>query len=168
VPTALVRLVGSRTVLASVVVPLTGLLLYRNVLCRPSVAMLGIHAQPLVEKGQLLVELASRLREFVEPCPLLGVSGAVARSWLQFEATRCRGHADVAFLRGVMSSRGPCPLSRLRPMDDAGRTKVVDIGCHRVVREAGLFTGVIVVYRSMNSPQPSGSSPLAWKARSVR
>jgi hypothetical protein len=39
-----VRLVGSRTTLALVVVPLTGLLLHGDVLCRLSVAGLGIHA----------------------------------------------------------------------------------------------------------------------------
>jgi hypothetical protein len=60
-----VRLVGNRTALASVVVSLARLLLHRNVLHRSSVAMLNIHAQLLVENGQLLVELASRLRKFV-------------------------------------------------------------------------------------------------------
>jgi hypothetical protein len=87
-----VRLIGSRTALAPVVVPLAGLLLHRNglrkpsvtvppaglllhrnVLRRSSVAGLGIHAKFLVQKGQLLVELASRLREFVEPSLLLMV-----------------------------------------------------------------------------------------------
>jgi hypothetical protein len=71
-----VRLVGSRTALASVTVHLAGLLLHRTVLCRSSVAGLGIHAQLLVNKGQLLVELASRLREFIESRPPLGVGGA--------------------------------------------------------------------------------------------
>jgi hypothetical protein len=41
--------------LTPVVVPLTGLLLHRDILCRPPVAGLGIHAQILVKKGQLLV-----------------------------------------------------------------------------------------------------------------
>jgi hypothetical protein len=45
------RLVDSRTALASVVVPLAGLLLHRNVLCRSSIAGLGIHTQLLVKKG---------------------------------------------------------------------------------------------------------------------
>jgi hypothetical protein len=63
-----------------------GLLLHRDVLCRPSVAGLGTHAQLLVKKGQLLVELAPHLRELVEPRPPLGVGGAVARSWLRFRA----------------------------------------------------------------------------------
>jgi hypothetical protein len=63
-------------------IPLTGLLLHRDVLCRLSVAGLGIHAQILVKKGQLLVDLAPCLREFVEPRPPLGVGGAVARSRL--------------------------------------------------------------------------------------
>jgi hypothetical protein len=112
---AAVRLVGSRTVLASVVVPLVGLLLHRNVLCRSSIAGLGIHAQLLVKKGYLLVELASCLREFVESRLPLGVSGAVAQSRLRFGAARCGGHAEVALPRGVMSSRSPCPPSHCRP-----------------------------------------------------
>jgi hypothetical protein len=66
----------------------------------------------------------------------------VARSWLQFEAARCRGHADVAFPRGVMLSHGPCPPSCRRPRGGAGRAEVVDVGRHRVVREVGLSTGV--------------------------
>jgi hypothetical protein len=45
------RLVGSRTTLASVAVPLTVLLLHGDVLCRSSVVGLGIHAQCLVKKG---------------------------------------------------------------------------------------------------------------------
>jgi hypothetical protein len=80
-----VWLVSSRTVLASVAVSLAGLLLHRKVLSRSSVAVLGIHVQLLMEKGQLLVELASRLREFLEPHPPLGVGGAVARSRLWSE-----------------------------------------------------------------------------------
>jgi hypothetical protein len=39
-----VRLVGSRTVLALVVVPLTGLLLHGDISCRSSITGLGIHA----------------------------------------------------------------------------------------------------------------------------
>jgi hypothetical protein len=81
-----VRLVGSWTALKSIVVPLTGLLLHRDVLCRQSVARLGIHAQLLVKKGQLLVVLAPCLRKFVEPRPLLGVGGGVAQSRLWFGA----------------------------------------------------------------------------------
>jgi hypothetical protein len=46
-----VRLVGSQTALTLVAVPLTGLLLHRDVLCRPSVTGLDIHAQLLVKKG---------------------------------------------------------------------------------------------------------------------
>jgi hypothetical protein len=71
-----VRLVGSRTALAPVVVPLTGLLLHEDVLRRPSVAGLGIHAQLLVKKGQLLVELAPHLCELEERRSPLGVGGA--------------------------------------------------------------------------------------------
>jgi hypothetical protein len=43
-----VRLIGSRTALASVVVPLAGLSLHRNILHRASIAGLGIHAKLLV------------------------------------------------------------------------------------------------------------------------
>jgi hypothetical protein len=60
-----VRLVGNRTTLPPVVVPLPELLLDGDVLCRSSVVGLDIHAQLLVKKGQLLVELAPRLRELV-------------------------------------------------------------------------------------------------------
>jgi hypothetical protein len=42
-----VRLIGSRTALAPIVVPLAGLFLHRNVQRRPSVVVLGIHAQLL-------------------------------------------------------------------------------------------------------------------------
>jgi hypothetical protein len=83
-----VQLVVRRTTLASVAVPLSGPLLHRDVLCRPSAAGLGIHAQLLVKKGQLLIELAPRLREFVESRPPLGVGGTVARSRLRFGAAR--------------------------------------------------------------------------------
>jgi hypothetical protein len=60
-----VRLVGNRTTLPPVVVPLPELLLDGDVLCRSSVVGLDIHAQLFVKKGQLLVELAPRLRELV-------------------------------------------------------------------------------------------------------
>jgi hypothetical protein len=43
-----VRLIGSQTALASVVIPLAGLLLHRCVLHRPSVAGLGVHAKILM------------------------------------------------------------------------------------------------------------------------
>jgi hypothetical protein len=42
-----VRLIGCRTVFAPVVVPLLGLLLHRNVLCRPPVVGLCVYAQLL-------------------------------------------------------------------------------------------------------------------------
>jgi hypothetical protein len=71
-----VRLLGSRTALVPVAIPLTGLLPHEDVLCRSSVAGLDIHPQFLVKKGQLLVELVPHLRELVEPRPPLGVSGA--------------------------------------------------------------------------------------------
>jgi hypothetical protein len=43
-----VQLICSRTTLTLVVVPLAGLFLHRNVLRRPSVAGLGIHAKLLM------------------------------------------------------------------------------------------------------------------------
>jgi hypothetical protein len=165
---AAVRLIGSRTALTPVAIPLTVPLLHGDVLCRSSVVGLGIHAQLLVKKGQLLVELAPHLRELVEPRPSPGVGGAVARSRLRFGAARCRGPADIAFSRGVMLSRGLCPLSRHRPRGGAGCAEVVDVARHRVVREAGLSTGVHRGVPLHELPQASGSSPLAWKARSVR
>jgi hypothetical protein len=48
----------------------------------------------------------------------------------------------LALLCGVVASRGPCPPSRHRPRGSAGRAEAVDIGRHRVVREARLSTGV--------------------------
>jgi ribosomal protein S27E len=137
-----VRLIGSWTTLTPVAIPLTMLLLHGDVLFRSSVVGLGIYAQLLVKKGQLLVELAPRLCELVEPHPPLGVSGAVTRSRLRFGAARCGGHTDVAFSHGVMLSCDPCPQSLRRPRGGIGRAKVVDVGHHRVVREAGLSTGV--------------------------
>jgi hypothetical protein len=113
-----------------------------------------------VKKGQLLVELAPRLREFVEPRLPLGVGGAVAWSWLRFRAARCGGHADVAFLHGVVSSCGPCPSSRCRARGGAGRAEVVDAGRHRIIREAELSTGVHCGVPLHELPQPNGSSPL--------
>jgi hypothetical protein len=83
-----VRLLGSRTALAPVAIPLTGLLLYEDVLCRSSVMGLGIHPQFFVKKSQLLVKLEPRLM-LVELRLPLGVGGAVARSWLQLRAARC-------------------------------------------------------------------------------
>jgi hypothetical protein len=73
----------------AVAIPLTRLLLHEDVLCRSSVVGLSIHAQLLVKKSQLLVELAPRLYELVEPCPPLGVDGAVAQSRLRFGVARC-------------------------------------------------------------------------------
>jgi hypothetical protein len=72
--------------LASLAVPFAGLPLHGDVLFRLSVAGLRVHLQLLVKKGQLLVELALGLRELVEPCPSLGVGGAMARCWLRFRA----------------------------------------------------------------------------------
>jgi hypothetical protein len=64
---------------------------------------------------------------------------------------------------GVMTSRGPCPPSRHTPRGYAGRAEAINIGRHRVDREARRPWGYIAVYRSMNSLQPSGPSLLAWK-----
>jgi hypothetical protein len=86
--------------------------------------------------------MVSRLREFVELSPLLGVGAAVAWSRLRFGAARRRGHVDVALPRGVVASCGSCPPSRCRPRGSAGRAEAVNVGRHRVVREARLSTGV--------------------------
>jgi hypothetical protein len=93
-------------------------------------------------EGQLLVELASRLREFVKPRTSLGIGAVVARCWLWLRAARRRGHADVALPHGVVTSRGLCRPSRCRPRGSADRAEVVDVSRHRVVWEAGLSTGV--------------------------
>jgi hypothetical protein len=85
-----VRLVGSRTVVTSLVVPLAGLLLHRDVMCGSSVAGLNIHAQLVVKKGYLLVELASPLCEFVESRPPLGVGDAEPASVQSYSMRRPR------------------------------------------------------------------------------
>jgi hypothetical protein len=51
-------------------------------MCGLSVVALGVHPKLLVKNGQLLVDLALGLRELVEPCPSLGVGGAVMWCWL--------------------------------------------------------------------------------------
>jgi hypothetical protein len=98
-------LVGGWAALPPLAVPLTGLLLHRNVLCRLSVAGLWIHFQLLVKDGQLFIELALGLCEFVEPRPSLGVGSAVTRCRLRVGAARGRCHTDVALALGVMSPR---------------------------------------------------------------
>jgi hypothetical protein len=70
----------------SLAVPLVGLLLHRNVLCRLSIVWLRVHPQLLVKNGQLLIELALGLRELVEPRPSLGVGGTMVWCWLRFGA----------------------------------------------------------------------------------
>jgi hypothetical protein len=83
-PVALVRWPAAawqRAALTPLAIPLTGLLLQGDVLCRLSVVGFWVHAQFLVKKGQLLIELALGLRELVEPRPSLGVGGMVARCW---------------------------------------------------------------------------------------
>jgi hypothetical protein len=98
----------------------------------------------------------------------LGISNAVARCRLRFGAARCRGHANVALPCGVMLSRDSCPPSRRRSRVGADCVQVVDVGRHRVVREAGLSTGVHRGVSLHELPQASGSALLAWKARLVR
>jgi hypothetical protein len=93
---------------------------------------------------------------------------SATRSWLRFGPARCRGHTDVAFPRGVMLSCGPRPPSHRRPRGGIGRAEVVDVGRHWVIREARLSMGVHHGVPLHELPQASGSSPLAWKARSVR
>jgi hypothetical protein len=116
-------LFGSRAALLALAVPLAGLLLHRNV-------------------RELLIGLVPGLRELVEPCPSLCVGSVVARCWLRFRAARCRGHANVALPRGVALPCGSCPPGRRRSGGSAVLAKVVDVGHHRVVREAELSTGV--------------------------
>jgi hypothetical protein len=74
----------------------------------------------------------------------------------------------MTFPRGVMMSRGSCPPSHRRHRGNTSRVEVVDVGRHRVVREAGLSLGVHRGVPLHELPQASGSSPLSWKARSVR
>jgi hypothetical protein len=57
-----------------------GLALHRHALCWLSLAWLGFHTELLMQKGQLLVELALCLCEFVEPRAPLIVGAAVAWS----------------------------------------------------------------------------------------
>jgi hypothetical protein len=71
-------LLGCRAALPPLAIPLAGLLLHGNVLCRLLVTWLWVHPQLLVKKGQLLVELALGLCELVEPWSSLGVGGVVA------------------------------------------------------------------------------------------
>jgi hypothetical protein len=105
-------------------------------------------------------------------CLASASSSSRARRW----ASAARWHGagsgsellDAGATQTLHSRVGSCPLSRRRPRGDASRAEVVDVGRHQVVREGGLSMGYIVVYRSMNSPQASGSTLLAWKARSVR
>jgi hypothetical protein len=69
-------------------VPLTGLFLHRILLCRLSVVGLWVHSRLLVKDGQLFVELALGLREFVESRPSLGVGSAGTRCWLRVRDAR--------------------------------------------------------------------------------
>jgi hypothetical protein len=139
-------LFGDWAALAPLTVPVTGLLLHRNVLCRLSVVGLWVHSQLLVKDGQLFVELALGLREFVESRPSLGVGGVTTWCQLRVVAARSRSLADVALPRGVALPCGLYPLGRRSAGGSAGgsasRALIVDVGRHRVVWEAGLSTGV--------------------------
>jgi hypothetical protein len=91
-----VRLAYGRTALSPVVVRVAGLALYRDVPCEASTAVslhghalrrlsitrLGICAEFLMQKGQLLIELAPCLRQFVESGPPLGIGTMMARCLL--------------------------------------------------------------------------------------
>jgi hypothetical protein len=75
---------------ASIAIPLVGLALHRHALCQWLLAWLDFHTELSMQKGQLLVELASCLREFVESRAQLIVSTAVARSCsMQWPRRRC-------------------------------------------------------------------------------
>jgi hypothetical protein len=52
----------------------------------------------------------------------------VARNRLLFGTARCGGHAEVAFLCGIVPLRGSYPPSRRRPRGGAGLVEVVDVG----------------------------------------
>jgi hypothetical protein len=183
-----VRLFCSRTALAPVAIPLTGLPLHRNVLHRASIVVpllglplhrhalrrlsiagLDIYAEFLLYKGQLLVELASCFCEFVAPRTPLGVGAAVAWCWLRFGAACRRGHTDVALSRGVVVSHGPCPSSRRRPRGSADHAEVVDVGRHWIVREDGLSTGVHcdVPFHELRPAQRSVSASLEGEVGEV-
>jgi hypothetical protein len=60
-----------------------------------------------------------------------------------------------------MMSRGPFPLNRRRPRGSAGREDDVNVGRHRVVREAGLSTGVHCGVPLHELPPAQWSTPLA-------
>jgi hypothetical protein len=64
---------------------------------------------------------------------------------------------------------GPCPLSRRRPGGCAGRAKVVNVGRHRVVWEAGLSMGVHcgVPLHELPPPQRSASAGLEGEVGDV-
>jgi hypothetical protein len=91
----------------------------------------------------------------------------VARSRFWFRAARRGGHTNVALPGGIVSSRGPCSPSRCRPRGGTGRAEVVDVGHHRVVREAGLSTGV---HRgvTLHELPPRPAVRLCWPGRRGR
>jgi hypothetical protein len=128
------RLLGSRTALLPLAIPLTGLLLHRD--------HLWILPQLPVKDGQLLVELAPGFYELIESCPLLGVGGAMTRHWLWVGTARGRCHTNVALVRGVTRPRGQCFPGHRNAGGGIGRAQVVDVCRHRVVWEARLSTGI--------------------------
>jgi hypothetical protein len=90
------RLLGSRAALAPLAIPLMGLLLHGDVLCRSSAAGLGVHPRFLVNKGQLLIELALGLRELVKPRSSLGVGGTVLTPVQSYLMLRPHRHCTPA------------------------------------------------------------------------
>jgi hypothetical protein len=56
-----------------------------------------------------------------------------------------------------MLPRGRCPPGRRKAEGSAGCAQIIDVGRHRVVREAELSTWV----HRLNSPEASSSAPLA-------
>jgi hypothetical protein len=94
-----------------------------------------------VKNGQLLVELVLGLREFVKPhhrwASAAWWRGAGSESeLLKADATQTL-HSRVG-----SHCRAVCVLRVIAGPEAAGRAQVVDVGRHRVVREAGLSMGV--------------------------
>jgi hypothetical protein len=72
-------LFGSWAALSPFAIPLTGMLLHRDHLCKLPVVGLQVLPQLLVKDVQLFVELAPGFHELVESRPSLGIGGAVVR-----------------------------------------------------------------------------------------
>jgi hypothetical protein len=121
---------------------------------------LGSFAAPS-EGWPALRRAGAGLREFVESRPSLGVYGAVTRHRLWVGTARSQRHVDVALARRVALPSGLYPPGRRRVRGGAGRAQAVDVGRHRIVREAGLST---VVHRGVplhELPQASSSTLLS-------